>query len=220
MPRKYARKNRTTKRRMTRRKTAIRRSKIARQVHAYKRMWKISTITASVAGGGVQTNIAGAYSFKLSDLPNYTELTALYDQYKITGVKISFIPSATEYNSAIPQGATVAQGFNPFMSAIDYDDTTTPTSEDQLMEYGSLKRSGPGRIHSRYIVPKVLQEVYRSVATTGYRPISGQWLDIAQPDIPHYGLKVWCSAPPAAGTATAITYNVYATYYIKCKNTR
>ena len=37
----------------------------------------------------------GAYDFKLSYLPAYTDFTNLFDQYRIVKVKIEFIPNLT-----------------------------------------------------------------------------------------------------------------------------
>lgn len=70
--------------------------KLSRQVHNFKRTALISQITASNSGVS-QINIAGAYTFSLSQLPNVVDFTSLYDQYKITGAKLSFVPGATEY---------------------------------------------------------------------------------------------------------------------------
>jgi len=104
---------------------------------------------------------------------------------------------------------------------LDYDDSTAPASEDQLLEYGSHKQTAPFRTHTRYFKPKCAMEVYRSAVATAYRPISSQWLDMTYNDVPHYGCKVWVSAPNSpAGTAAQISYKVYATMYFACKNTR
>lgn len=225
MPRARLYRRRKTSRMLKGRKRRINRNKLQRQIHKFKRTALISQITASKISG-VQTNIAGAYQFNLAQLPGVSEFSALFDQYKITGVKISFTPGTTQSVNNIldsnPGSSSIngsAMSFNRFHSAIDYDDSSTPSSEAQLMEYGSHKSSPGNRTHSRFIRPKILQEVYRSALATSYRPISGQYIDMSTTDVPHYGLKVWCDAPDSP-TNCAITYNVYMTMYFTCKNTR
>lgn len=194
--------------------------KASKQVHHFKRTALISTITQSwnqTTGTGV--NIAGAYTFSLSQLPNVSDFSNLYDQYKITGAKLSFTPGQTEYIGNVLSGQTGAQAFNKFHSVIDYDDAVVPSSENDLLQYGSLKSTQGGRTHTRFIKPKILQEVYRSAISTAYNPISNRFLDMNYTDVPHYGIKVWSSAPVSPASC-ALTYNVYLTLYFTCKNTR
>lgn len=200
-----------------RRRVAVKRS--SRQIHNYKRTALISQITASVTSAGLPTNIAGAYQFNLAQLPNVSEFGTLYDQYKITGAQLKFVPGMTESILSPLSGVTAPLSFNRFHSVIDYDDNTTPPDENTLLQYGSLKSTQGNRTHTRFIKPKVLQEIYRSAVATAYRPIGSQWLDMSYTDVPHYGIKVWCSAPNSS-SACSITYNVYLTLYFACKNTR
>jgi len=195
--------------------------KLHRQVHVFKRSAYLGTQTATITTLGVPTPIATAYNFNLNQLPGVSEFTALFDQYKITGAKLQFTPALSEgiLNPTTPSAATL--GYSRFHSVIDYDDSTTPTSEDQLLEYGSVKSTAPFRTHTRFIKPKMLQEIYRSAVGTAYSPRSGQYIDLTYPDVPHYGIKVWCSAPNTpAGVQGSIAYKVYLTLYFTCKNTR
>jgi len=59
------------------------------KVHFFKRHVDLGTITLSSAGITTQ-----GYSFQLDEVPNYTEFTALYDQYKLSAVAIKFISNA------------------------------------------------------------------------------------------------------------------------------
>lgn len=211
---------------MARRRVGMmrRRPAVRQPVQYFKRTVKISDITASFnSATGVTTNIAGAYVLSLDTLPNYTEFTNLYDQYKINGIKLSFVPSCNSYINSSVSGTSVAVGFSRFNSAIDYDDSTTPTSENVLLQYGSLRTTPGFKNHTRYFKPKVrnaavIDTVSGALAAGPSR--GGQWLSTSAPDVEHYGLKVWCSGPINTVTSTAITYSVYATLYIACKNVR
>lgn len=196
-------------------------NKVRRQVHIFKRSTFLGNITASISALGVPSPVGNAYAFSLSQLPSVSDFTNLFDQYKITGAKLQITPALSEGIASPLAGTSAALGFSRVHSVIDYDDTSAPTSEDQLLEYGSHKSTAPFQTHTRFIKPKILQEVYRSTLGTAYAPKSGQYLDVAYPDIPHYGMKVWVSAPNTnPGTAQSITYKVYLTLYITCKNVR
>lgn len=207
-------------RNMIRRRPVMRRTRAPQRMmaHWFKRTCKLGNISASISGG-VPSGIASAYSFSLSQLPSFTEFTNLYDQYKITGAKMSFVPGATEALYSPLSGVASQHGYNRFHSVIDYDDSTPPISEDQMLQYQSVKTTNGLRTHTRYLKPKVLREVYRSALTTGYNPTASQWIDTVQNDVPHYGLKVWCDAP-FSSTNASITYTVYLTLYFGCKNVR
>lgn len=195
--------------------------KLARQVHVFKRTAYLGNQIASITTLGVPTPIAAAYNFNLNQLPGVGDFTALFDQYKITGAKLTYTPALSEgvLNPTFASAATL--GYSRVHSVIDYDDSSTPTSEDQLLEYGSHKSTAPFRTHTRFIKPKMLQEIYRSSVGTAYSPRAGQFIDLSYPDVPHYGIKVWVSAPNTpSGVQGSITYKVYMTLYFTCKNTR
>jgi len=196
-------------------------NKVRRQIHMYKRSAYLGTVVSSISALGVPAPVANAYSFSLAQLPSVSDFTALYDQYKITGAKLQLTPALSEGIQSPIFGTASALGYSRVHTVIDYDDTLVPTSEDQLLEYGSHKSTAPFQTHSRYIKPKVLHEIYRSAIATAYAPRANTYLDMTNTDVPHYGLKLWISAPnTTAGTAASITYKVYLTLYFACKNTR
>lgn len=195
--------------------------RLRRQVHIFKRTAYLGTATASISAAGVATPIANAHQFSLSQLPGVSEFSNLFDQYKITGARIQYTPAASEGIIQPGVNASAALGYSRVHSVIDYDDASAPSSEDQLLEYGSHKSTAPFATHSRYIKPKVLHEIYRSAVATSYAPRASTYLDMTNTDIPHYGIKVWVSAPNTFfGTANTIAYKMYLTLYFTCKNTR
>lgn len=196
-------------------------NKVRRQVHMFKRTAYLGTYTAQISAAGIATPIATAHTFQLNQLPGVTDFTSLFDQYKITGVKLQYTPTASEGIINPAANASAALGYSRVHSVIDYDDATAPPSEDALLEYGSHKSTAPFQTHTRFIKPKMLQEVWNGAGGSAYAPKGSQYLDMTYTSVPHYGLKVWVSAPNTFfGTANTISYKVYATYYFTCKNTR
>ena len=85
------------------------------------------------------------FNFSLNDLPNYTEFTALYDQYKINAVRFTMLPQQT-------QSISIGSVNNPIanarvFSAIDYNDGSAPASVDELREYKTCKSTSILRPH-------------------------------------------------------------------------
>lgn len=219
----FARRRKNVRKNMKRRRN-VRRSRVRAQalVHRFKRTCKMDNITASVTAGGVGSGISAAYQFTLDSLPNYTEFTALYDMYKINAIKLTFVPTASEYINSTTSGAPTPNGFQRFNSVLDFDDTAVPVNENELLQYATLKNTPGWRSHTRYFKPRILQTVDEIVgATLGSSSSSPKWISCLSPSVEHLGVKIFV-APPIVGSAVgaAITYSVYATYYISCRNTK
>lgn len=163
-------------------------------------------------------NYRRAGVFHLNDVVNYTEFTNLFDCYQITGVKIQFVPV---FNSGDPE-INASSGAIPSLTYVrDYDDATTPNTEQDLLEYGAHHRLYLDRMRSIYIRnPRV-----RMGATSGdtgtqsglvETPKKNQWLDCASPVINHYGIKWYM---PVDSMNTNIRIRVYLTYYMRFKRT-
>lgn len=190
------------------------------QKHAFKRMFKLGTYTASVSAAGVPSPISQGFSFAFNQLPGTTDFTTLFDQYKINGIKFSLAPTTTEAILSGVSGSSGALGFRRVHTVLDFDDASAPTGENQMLEYQSRKTTNPMQTHSRYWKPTILTEQYRSAVSTAYAPQRNKYLDLTYTDVPHYGLKLYVDAPIYNGVAAAITYEVFVTYYFTCKNVR
>ena len=128
----------------------------------------------------------GAMSFKIQQVSNFTELTPIFDRYKIRGIKVQFECRQNiwyGYGTATPPVVT---------TVIDYDDDNPPTSQVELQERATCRIqqfSASRMIISRYFKPRVTGLVYKTPLTSGYSVVTPPYLDVNNPDIPHYGLK-------------------------------
>lgn len=200
---------RTSKRRrapsrLRRRRMRIRRP-IRSGVHNFTRYVELPNITTSTVSDKL-----GGETFKLTDLPSYTEFTNLFDKFRICAVKYEIVPNWT--SSDINPIGTYQSVPNIF-TVLDYNDITTPGSLSELLQYKNLKRTRGHLIHKRYIKPAVLAANYEGAVTTAYTSVWKRWLDTTDSGTLHYGLK-YCIDQ----TSTAMTYRVYAKYYIQCKD--
>lgn len=154
-----------------------------------------------------------ALAFRLSDLQDYTELAALYDQYMITKIVLDF------NWTLVPVGTSgLNPSYSPQMNLVkDYDDDTTPD--------GAYFRSSGRNIRKRLtannpfriaITPAVNIQAYQSLTSSGYIPKWKQRIDMSDIDVPHYGAKIQILCPATSNGYIQIT----ARYYVSCFQTR
>lgn len=171
----------------------------------------------SVTVPSTQSTGYGSFDFKLSYVPGVSDLTTLFDQFRIKKVHLHFVPSLT--GNMLTNAATgVANGayVSNFHYCIDTTDATAPTALQQVLRYQGVKTVNTFGTTGwkTSIVPRVATSYYRTATSTAYGPApAGVWLDKNNTDAVHYGMKwVWESN---LGIANYMA--VYVTYDIEFK---
>lgn len=142
-----------------------------------------------------------AQNYSLNDLPNYAEFTALFDFYKITGIRIRLLPYQTESNST----GTVNNAANvPIFHVVDTSDATAPTTVEELCEYQDHKISNLYSGFDVYFKPKFAD------ATSATRD---GWVVTTNPSLNYFGFKY--AIPP---TTNSMTFYIVVTYYLSFKD--
>jgi hypothetical protein len=149
---------------------------------------------------------ANIFSFTLSDLPQVSAWTAVFDVYRIMQVEVDFLP-------VLPS----TQGTPPLYTVIDYDDNNALTSLGATLEYDTIMITQMGQMCRRILKPRVSVALYGG-AFTQFGQVQNQWIDAASPGTIHYGVKTYF--PSYTGATTGVAYNVVARYLIQFKNTR
>lgn len=169
------------------------------KIYPFKRTvdWGATYLTTD----GVNPTYAG-FNFSMNDVPGYTELTSLFDFYKLTGVLVRVMPYKQTNSNSV--GSTNNSYNPPIFYAVDTNDNSAPTSVNELLEYDDHKIANVWTGFKTFVRPKF------SDATSAAR---GGWVATSNPSLNWYGLKI---AIPAAGSATA--FYVTMTYYVKCKD--
>jgi hypothetical protein len=152
------------------------------------------------------------------DVPNYTEFTALFDQFRIDKVVVRLIFSN---NTSTTASATTE--CPTLQICTDNDDASTPTSSNELLQrpeckihqFGSTSKYG-----NQFLItckPVISLAAYRASAFSAYATAKpGQWVNCAYPTTEHYGLKFWFDSPSA--TNVDIGYmQIYCDYYLSFK---
>lgn len=145
-----------------------------------------------------------AWNFSINDAPGFTELTALFNWYKITGVKFRMMPEQTFSNST--SGVNNAMP-TPLIYAIDTNNTSAPATVAAVCEYNNhvVTRCVDGV--DLYFKPGLVDNSGLSVST--------EWMTTANTATNYLGVKV--GIPP---TGSALDFFVSWTLYISCKETK
>lgn len=175
-------------------------------VHYFKR----SVFSAGALTATAGTTVFDAGAFRLSSLPDASDFTALYDQYRIKAIRWQLMPRGNSSDL----GTAGAQQTRLF-SVIDYDDGVIPTTINQLCQYQNLKVTSTTQQHVRYFKPMIRREINNGGGGTANEPARA-WLDVANSTVDHLGVKLALQGP-VSGT---ITYDVLVTYYLAFKNVR
>lgn len=181
-----ARKIRALRARKSSRRAKIARLPLSRGLANQHKFIRWETTDREVAlntVGGTQTL---GMTFALNLLANYSELTTLYDQYRIDYVKLyfSWSPSALVTQWATPLYPTA-------MYRTDFDDTAG-VSELDLKQSPKTRymRINPNAIQKFGFKPSVLVQLFESGVSTAYAPKWKQRIDCTDSSTEHYGIKM------------------------------
>lgn len=144
-------------------------------------------------------------TFYLNELENYTDLTALADQFKIVSAKVKV--QSTFFSSN--QTSTPV----PFIDYIqDYDDNTMPSISLMRQKMGvKSKYFGAKSNITMGVRPKPAQVLYNGALASGYAvPGRAIWINTSNNDVPHYSIKgiIRNLFLPATTNASPLTWDV------------
>lgn len=155
----------------------------------------------------------GVLTFSLLALPNPTEFTSLFDQYRIDHVDCSFIYSANE--------ALQATGNTPLANLVtvfDHDDASAPTSLLQLQQDPSCMINRLDRPFTRRVYPRIAMAAY-SGTFTGYTNVRAQWIDSGSSTVQHYGLKYGINTSTfGSGSILCGNITISMKYYLQMRD--
>jgi hypothetical protein len=139
-----------------------------------------------------------ALAFQLTDISNYSTFTTLFDKFRILDVMVLFLP----INNQLITDDSGSQQTTLFVTALDFDSATTPSSINAIQRYSTAKQTLANQPQLRHFRPRAALAAYSGSAFTSYveAPL-GTWLDAANAGVPHYGLV-------AGLTITSVTAQV------------
>lgn len=153
--------------------------------------------------------------FQLKDIPQYVTYQALFDMYRIVKVKLIFKPMLPVADIVTDQALLATPQF--FFTTLDFDDVAVPGTLDVIRDYQHARDRPFYRQFSIELVPRIAVATYASGVFTAFGNQHAGYIDIAYPDVQHYGVKGVLSATTAL---RAQGWSVYAEYIIDFKNIR
>lgn len=203
--------------RYTKRVSVPRPVRVSEQVHTFIRTASLQFPVYNNTLGIVNyANEPTSGVFKLSDLPNYTDFTNLFDQYRITNVAMRFMCAFNEATLSTGPTATIPN----LISVLDHDDATPLTLRSGYLQYGSFKERRLDKELKISVKPRLATAVYNG-AFTGYAESDNSWVDCDSPAVEYYGVKWGISFPVVAVANTAVGYITVDTQVtLECRTTR
>lgn len=193
---------------------------MSRNCHAFRRFCADQRINCT----GTTQSFTIEYLFQ--NIVNPTDFADLYDRYMITCVVHKFRlvnnPDAAHTHNFSAHSDNSTNWFPKLWYCPDYDDSNTETLQElQQRAKTKCKILRPNQMYKVVVRPAVTVQTYRTLSTTGYAPKWGQWIDMGQRDVPHYGLKCVIDTSAQDPTDTRPFIVEYTTqYFFKCKDVR
>lgn len=183
-------------------------------VHKHIRTYDFGALTPTASDKGY------AFSFLLSALPNHTEFTNLYDQYKIECVEViwELIPTVEIGTAAV---ATMACPV--ILAWQDYDDASTPVTLNEVNQISKMERlqlSVARPAVSRSVLPWVQSGSPGAPANLGLS-LRAPFIDCSQDGVQHYGIKFWIkNFTTTTVSLNGLGLNLSFRYHLSMRNPR
>lgn len=158
--------------------------------------------------------------FKLNDLPSSAEFTALFDEYRINGIKVVFRPrfdnfSGNDTTDTTLPGVTNQSGVNLHIckdprGVISPSGVYGPSTLNAMFEHDNIRSYNGNKAISVYYKPTVVNTVDGSAAKYTYAP----WLSTAYPGLNHFGFSAFAQDINFSGTFGQ-SWDIFVTYYMQ-----
>jgi len=201
------------------------RKKTQNKVHSFIRWCDKDTSYPGVTGPNqileLGTNQNLAYSFKLDNLVNPSDFTNLYDMYRINKIILYLEP---DYDTTASGNALGNPNGRKIRVVHDYNDNNALSQEDDYLEYSNCKSYYPWSRRGIKVTlyPKInnaVENVAGSVNAFTSMNSNRVWLNIADDEVPHFGIKIFIPSG-LLGSENARIFKVRAKYHISLKNSK
>jgi hypothetical protein len=165
---------------------------------------QVYTIIATQIGSSLISSATvptfNAIALSLSGFDDQAAYTSVFDQYRITLVKVTFIPDV-DFNSSN------AVSYGRLTTVVDYDDAAVLASEAAALDYSNAVTGAGYDPQTRVFRPHVAIAAY-SGAFTSFANEESPWLDCASNAVLHYGVKTAWAATTVVSTIRTVVHAV------------
>lgn len=142
-----------------------------------------------LVGSDTTPSLDAATTFTLSSVVASGELTALYDNYRITLIKYRWVITRN------PDAATGASNKGIYPRLVwchDFNDQTN-VSRNIIYQRANMREVFFNDNYQKTkwytLKPSTLTTIYETAVSSAYKPTWGTWLDTGDASTPHYGIK-------------------------------
>lgn len=206
MPVKYRRpyrpRRRPRKRTMTRKPTFKMAKPLKPKTYFFKRCFsevvQLNTQSPPLGWSVTGNALYRQFVYKLSDLAQYTDFTNLFNQYKLTGVKIQLLFSNTQSGQVANTVSTAPQVLHSNSQVIMWI-APNPTGvaqtvgPDEMLKISAHKKRlclNGGKPITVYRKLKQLQETHGGAGNTDFAFVNPRLISTSEPHTLHYGQNI------------------------------
>lgn len=172
----------------------------------------------SVDSAGTPESVFNHIAWSLDQFPQASCFVRMYNQYRISKIKVEFIPVNTRAQIG---GANVGVNSNvpTFGCYVNRTSTNFPTTLNQILSVPGAKQINAGRYVKQYFSPVTFDSVYRAgaLATNALNPEYNQWIRTVEADVKHHGVSWVMSQAGSAWASQAFRYRTVVTIYAQFK---
>lgn len=184
-----------------------------------RRLYNASSIVKLQSSTTFSDKLIG---FRITYLPDYVELSALYDAYRVNKLVFHFIP-AFNYNAQAGLGATAAASDpGKLITAVDFDGGVTGLSEDAIRSYETAQITGPNQRHTVTIQPRaelLLNDATPTPVSAALVP-TNTWFDFSNVNINFWGVRCGVIPNSLLDPQYGQLWTVEVEAFLTCKMTR
>lgn len=186
---------------------------------------KVLSQAITLPSGPTPTGHVEKLKFEIADIPQFTTYSALFDQYRLTGVKVTILPT-TNTNDMSNVGGS-------FIWSIDLDGDTTITTFDDILQCSNSHTSpwssagGMTPYKKMFVRPRTRDALVRDIDPQTQVPVlstalgdAKQWIDLGdRGKTEHFGLNLgWYFGNAQLNNPQEL--NMITTYYIQFRKVR
>jgi hypothetical protein len=223
MPRRKGQKNRRSRKKQTANAISVSRPKTKTYNFQRSREQLLALEDPDVGATGWLSTFDDAvvktFTFSLAELPNYSEFTGLFSQYKLNSAAIKMFPS---YSQVVSSTGSVAS--NNMIITVWPNYTGTPLTaaftKAELNEIQS-KRQWMFPLNKPTMIKmplKQLNSIYNSTINTDYTVVRPRYISTTETATPHYGINVHiCKCDGSAFGSDSARLKIFEKIYLTTK---
>ena len=201
-----------------------RRKNRSKSVYVPKLALKRTTFSSTWSFGTATTNdFWRYYTFTAGDVGGFSDFADIFDEYKITGVKVTFRPAYDTVHNVAGVGAlTQPQAYAHVVldnaSVVVPSSTYTQANMNAFLENGGVKTYTLNEPFSVYVPLKVSDALLGGGTSTRF--IDAPWIRTNETGVSHRGFHMFLQQNSFATGNTNIKLDTFYTFYIQFRNVK